>query len=854
METDRRIKEAMEAGERTKATIELVRNWCRHARVERPGGGVGLVEMQTGLPIGHHAMACDHAVAGGMASWDLADAAVDFHDRNCVNCAHRVPVGFPNLATLVGERNARQERINEVKRARRDRWVELRAIRRDARQALRTRLPPLSASVVDCVEELDHDAPQDAAERLMGAGKLAPETFTPELIEYLFQQLESGESWFAETGFRLLHQLNADPKRLTDCAVRSLSAHGAVAIAAQIIESNSALIDPAQVAGALPALASVANPERTAFARTLTSDPGPLRAVHRAHGAPLEAAIEQLLNERHPRSVSLAAGAIEVLARTDKAIVTRFTRSLAAKLTGAKWLIDERRAGFLGDDECINRLKNDLVLALRYAPAETDALLGQFLAGARGESEARLYQVYSRALTNRSRHASRAKGSNFATGVALKRLLSGLNCDNQDVLREIQSALSNCADEHTTLARQEFTALLGSAMLLDDQVKRFDAEAPAEQDFLTSLERRNRRDTWRHLQETLLEWAATAAKGSPLHTEQYHQVLNGMPEGRDELRSAFIANAKHFMATPEGLNAMLPTLYTAMVGTSVRLRGAAARALGELSQRGRDDIPELIYEAFTALLSDPYVFVHTAGVEALGHLALPSELDRRCKAALGRWIMVYSANNKDDSFLLDCMRLYWRRYARDPEKGALGSLYVKWLERMKPHAVIRELRWLRRDLRDVEGFTELIVGLLSQPELSEHQAKDVLDALAELSPEAIQRHRVRLTVVASGEATPLLAAIRVVETLTRAGAWQEATQVNEAVYGRIPQTTERHPLRLQANLWRIATRFEEVLSQGRLEEVPELASQWRSTKAEIEEDQAKHAQQRSLVPSFPMAH
>jgi hypothetical protein len=145
MDTESRIKEAERAGERSKATIELVRNWCRHARVERHGG-VGMLEMQTGLPIGPHAMACDHAVARGMASWDLADAAVDFHDRNCVSCTQRIAVGFPNLATLVAERDARRQRAEEAQQDARERLLEARSARGAVRQALRARLPAVSGS------------------------------------------------------------------------------------------------------------------------------------------------------------------------------------------------------------------------------------------------------------------------------------------------------------------------------------------------------------------------------------------------------------------------------------------------------------------------------------------------------------------------------------------------------------------------------------------------------------------------------------------------------------------------------------------------------------------------------------
>lgn len=847
------IHTAVQAGQRNEATVELVRNWCRHARIRRLGRG-GLVEEATGLPIGHVGMACEHAVASGILSWDLADAAVDFHDRNCSGCVYREPVGLPNLATLVAERDARRERAEEELRSTHDRLLEDRAKRRAVRRTIRARLPPLSTSLIDSLEEIDQDTPGDAAERFLATARLAPEIFTREVTEYLFSQLESSESWFAEAGLRVLLELNADPKRLTSCALRSLSVHPALAVAGRVVELNAEYIDPDMIADALPALSQLANPERMPFADTAKPDPGPLRAVHKAQGAPLEAAIDSMLSERDPRNVSLAAGAIEVLSRTDRGIVRRFTRALAAKLRGAAHLIDERQTGFSGDDECIHRLKNVLALALRYAPNEADALLGNFLEGARDESELRLYQVYGLALSGGRDRRRRTAKNNPAAPLALKRLLDGLKSDNPEVLSEIQSTLSYNAGEHRPLARREFKALLGSAMLLDDVLKRLEAGTPKQQSVLERLELDSQRRTWRQLQDTLLEWASTAAKGSAAHTAEYVEVLNRLPEDRDELRSAFISSSKHFMETPEGLSTMLPTLYTSMVGTSIRLRSQAAELLGELRDRRHENAPNLVHEAFAVLLADPYVWVHKAAVRALKYFKLPNEVNPHGKAALVHWIMVYAGNAKDDGFLLECLHLYWRRYASDRDKNALGKLYVKALQRMKVYEVVNEIRDLRHDLGDVEGFAALAVRLLSDPQLSEHQTEDLLDTLADLSSQAIRRNHTGLVEAASRDVVSPFVAIRVAEILSNAGAWQEAAQVAEALYQRIPTTTEYRPVKLQANLWHIATKFEEALSQGKLEDVSDLASKWRLTEVQIEEDQAKHAKQRHSFPVVPVAH
>jgi hypothetical protein len=98
------FEKAFRIGEANAKVIELARNWCAHIEVEK-SGGTGIIEAQTGLPIGMRSFKCTHASAAGWAGMDLETIALDFHDRNCVGCTKRIPVRLPNLSQLVGERD-----------------------------------------------------------------------------------------------------------------------------------------------------------------------------------------------------------------------------------------------------------------------------------------------------------------------------------------------------------------------------------------------------------------------------------------------------------------------------------------------------------------------------------------------------------------------------------------------------------------------------------------------------------------------------------------------------------------------------------------------------------------------------
>jgi len=98
------IARAIQIGESNARIIELAQNWCAHLEVEK-NGGTGLVEMQTGLPIGMRSFKCVHASAAGFAGMALEGIALDFYDRNCVGCNKRSTVRLPNLSQLVAERD-----------------------------------------------------------------------------------------------------------------------------------------------------------------------------------------------------------------------------------------------------------------------------------------------------------------------------------------------------------------------------------------------------------------------------------------------------------------------------------------------------------------------------------------------------------------------------------------------------------------------------------------------------------------------------------------------------------------------------------------------------------------------------
>jgi hypothetical protein len=853
MGLDHKIQEAITAGERNKEAMELIRNWCSHARVEK-FGGIGIVEAQTGLPIGHHSMACDFASAPGMAMSDLAEAALDFHDRNCIGCPHRVPVGLPNLAKLVGERDDARARHAAEQLARQQAQASEHALRRQRRAHLRARLPALAASIIDLVDELDGPTPNDAATKLSATVKLAADTFDPLVIEYFFELLEHRERWFDEVGLQLLEHLNVNSSRLTRCAMLVLGNSWSEGTAAKIVETHAALVDEAQVAAAVPALIEHANPRHYPMQTRRVCIPGPLFALYRAQPIATECAIAALLDQYEPHFVSVGARGLESLAERDSSLPSRFIRSLLAKLVRSKRLMRPEPSE-LRTDGVLDDLQRALALAFHFNPVETDVLAMQFAAGAAGEEEVLIYKVYELILRGRRRDSTQLL-PDAADRIAIRRLLTvATQSSSYDVLQEIHGAFTYIAEELVPLAREELSNILGAAIMLTDRIDGGTLTPVLENNPLSELERSNVRDQRINVQRALIDWASAAASGDQTATVQYLEVLDKIRVEHEVLRADLVRQLHKLMRSPVGVNAVLPTLYSAMFGTVVRVRAAAAEALGNLDDRARDDMPGLVYEALVAQLRDSYVMVHKTALETLTRSELSGALNRDAQAAVVTLINAYARNRDDDRFLLECICLYADRYTTEAERaGQLGDILVRLVDEMKPDVVSKELRRLRRQFGQKPRFADIVLRVFEESRALGYREDDLLATLNALPEQEIYRNRERLEALGSRTNVSRSLPRKLVETLTRVGAWHEAARLTETLYTRIPSTTQMRVRRLAANQYRLAAHYEAAIASNRMDFLPGLAQEWKATEAEIERDRVKHERRRRPFPDLPGAH
>jgi hypothetical protein len=101
----------------SRTTMELARRHCLDMTFARwDGGGRGLAEQSSGLPIDTRQVSCPVA-RGNMAGMNLDWLVSDFYDQHCVGCQRRRPTGeVPNLESVMQERKAQAAAAAEAER------------------------------------------------------------------------------------------------------------------------------------------------------------------------------------------------------------------------------------------------------------------------------------------------------------------------------------------------------------------------------------------------------------------------------------------------------------------------------------------------------------------------------------------------------------------------------------------------------------------------------------------------------------------------------------------------------------------------------------------------------------------
>jgi hypothetical protein len=838
-----RIEDAIAVGERNKRTMELVHNWCGHATAKRHGG-IGMVEQMTGLPIGHFFLECPHAPAGGMAAFEFSETAIDFHDRNCVDCKHRKPMGFPTLSVLVAERDqrvaAQRARQEEAEQATANRL----AAREAARQALRASLDPVAATTLDRITELDRQ--EDGADkRLVETAKLAPETFTPEITNHLFDLITTNEYRLVGPCLETVSNLPVDGARLCNAALQAMRAPGHAELGGPIIEKHAVAADPSLIGPALPSIASMANPPSSNFGPSHHRDPvlGPLLALYDHHKDAVRAGLRTMLEQKDAYIARLSALGLAALISHDASLASFLVPELIARVARANHLLEGREDDV---DQALGDIRDTLVLCFLADPTKVDQLIQDYLVGASDEGTAELYKIYDEVLrgVRFSRDLEKAPVFTPAHDVAFRRLVvAASDARTHEAERATSGVFHGEPYDLAPLAVRHIDLLLGTAAVVDAKREAL-KDAPLDNKKPEAgMERYSQLQHLGNLADAFVRWACiSAAKTDLASIKSVLEFLRALPEGRDYLVGSIIYNFHAMMRTPEGLIACLPEFYSAQVGSSQLVRSYAATAFGELYSTARKNLPSLAFEAFCMQLSDPYLIVHKAAARALERFTLPDEFKERAQGALSGIIFGYAKDRPRDEALVRAVALYARKFASaDEMAGNLGRFFVGVLTKAEPYVAAKEIKYVSNVFKNAPGYTGLLIKLIEDGQAFSIYGEDLVERLGDLSPAMVREEQVALLALGKKHMAngPQLVGI-LIERFTAAGLWAEALEVAKAAHDQIEDNVRNTQIRLHASLRMIACDFEDAVSKNDAARASRLAQEFDAAQAAIEEDYETH--------------
>ena len=824
----RDIADTIKAGELNRDTMVLVRNFCANARIEK-FGGTGIIEQETGLPIGHHSMRCDFAPEGGMACWDLRDAVIDFYDRNCPGCAHRQPLRLPNLLEIIAAR----DRVRVAQEAREASDARLAAEELEKRRAARAALAPsigaIARTLLDDIGLFDVDRSTENFERVTQSARLAPEHFTPELVRYVFG-LAREQPWFAEAALIILDAVGANDSDILTLATAALRRGYPHLVAVEKLLPRIHAISADVVPDIIGSAIDLADPDDREFfygdgEQRIPRDSAFLVSLFRRFPSEVTAEIERMMLSGKRALVECAGRGLHALRIADPKVATPILRTLVSIYVRAPSLVSD-----LKDDE--DRLP-DLAEAVNDAfdasAQEVDALLQSFNEGAPPSHRARIMKVYAFAV-HVGYNAPPVAANSPRHSIALSRLIWAPTVERDDkVLQEVTSAFRAGSKGLEFVVRAHLDAFIGALFLLDDRLAELEAKKgqPGES-FLTAMERSTRRSVMRGLMEELVEWASEAAAGDNASVAKIIGMFETIPDGRDNLRGALLGATKELSGDLAGLKLVLPHLYAALVGSSVLSRSYAATAVGELPYRSRANIPDLLFEAFGALLWDQYVAVHKAAVNAFHRSIVPEQFRPNAARAILNLIHYYRVQSNEDRFLAKCVRILAGMADLFGEgSGAVRRYLIEVAMGIDPLYLRSDIQSLSYSLGSEPEFAKLVARMI--PHLADryNQSNDAMNLLGKVSPDGLKANALAFHDAAVAVLDlELTTSLGIVEAFLRADMPSEADELVTALLATNGDTVR---MRRRGTLLRwpqLALRFELAVSARDADAIREASRAW----------------------------
>jgi hypothetical protein len=828
-------------GQRNAEVIDLFQRFCGNIRVE-VSGGTGMLEMATGLPIGHRAFRCAHASGNIVSGMMLGDLAVDFYEQHCRTCAFRARSGLlgDTIATVADARRAdqqaRADREN-AEAAERQRQRDERAGRRSRRGAGEQYQSVTQLKYVDKLDAPGGSPEAADVEWLVRTASLAPEVISDaaaaELVELAGDpRVPWGSREAAQAVLVPLTTAGRTPATATAPVALANLAEGPGHQAGRLLVAAAGAVEAASVTGKVArSAAELAGATSDPVARLMSrftreavvADPAPLLLCTARNLEAVLQAVELMLATDAPaaspatvlvgpdgqplrppaggvpgipdeadRSRSIAAAACLPLIGATPAAVPRLVEALARSLE-------------LPDHDISAPVSNVISRTLGLALLDQyDTAAPAFLESAhRISADARkeLFGAVSSAL-----HADLGPGEPDARPRIVQLAVDRLQGDwGEPAATKAAVTLRDQARFHPERLAGHASALVGALVVEITRPVPPPAVLTAPPDALARIEELGRRQG-RQTRISSLQSAVgyLVQAGADDAVTAVFSLLDTEDDGSEDavvVRAAATRLLGDIGSRPVHLPAVVPRLYTGLLHTEPRIRQAAIRSWEDLAGRPQP-LPSTLLDLLPALLTD--------GSAVLTALRLVRRLDVPLERRAGLLPLVmgaaYAAHgaalSDPESAIEACtgalLSLAHGLPGQEPEAPALVALVVA--DRLSAYGQQDLLlSWWPPRVANSGLFAQRALSVLAAPEFADpFRDRDYRVQAALLGCpygtglQPLDRFLAVTDVHLPDRPWP---ALEMIEALQRAARWDDAAQVAGHIAASIPQDRE-HQARL----------------------------------------------------------
>jgi hypothetical protein len=847
---DDRIKAAIEAGQSNLRATKLLGNWCFHAEFVRAPGR-GLVEAETGLPIGHMGVQCKFSKKGSMQCWLLEDAAYDFYRNNCKDCAERVPVGIPNIMNFVGPREeAAEKRVIEREKEERER-KQKHTERRQERAELRHELSLEETFVLDLLDELDQEDIARDDPRLEQLANLAPETFTRKVIEHLLPAVLHEYLPYSKPAAKALLRAPLEPEEMLSVAVSLVSGYEKSSMAIKVVLSDAEKLSQVDLTKVLRRFVSMALRPPPGMhlggSGPIRLDARPIHALFEKRSAEICAEVEALLSNAGPEKVGAAVEII--LATNSSELLSKHNRSIFAKLMRRRTLLPGERR----DSSVLYYLREAASKCIESLPEETDKIIQSFLADNDDTGREEANGIY-RSVLNHDYQEKAKIGK--AQRVAFRRLLWAAVESSGNSMDNAGQFFKNSWDEFAQLALENFDDLIGAAATLSEKYEQIDSEPILElaDNVLAQMEKRNKRTAIDGLQGALIRWAAIGAKSKGNKgIEEFLELYRRLPEDQTQMRGNMIVHVSKLLTGIESLTIVLSDWYRALMDESTIVRASAEQAWEKVPYELVKNFPDLFFEAFSVLLADPYVIVHRSAVHSLRRRSFPEEKRNLCKHKLWTLIVHYSQEGKQEDFVVDCIDAFaFLCLSSEERNGKIGQLLASILLSLEGSALYHAVDRLHFVFKDVPGFVKVALKSIRDDYTRSISIDDCSSAILSAPHNellnCVEDIKKSFEALKPFRSENYVEALLYAAVLTKAGNYEAVGICFREVLESITIEDRNVQWRLEVAIIAAASEIEHAIGNG--DNFAELIEQWSKIQSDLEKENEERAKLRDFPTSF----